>query len=110
MNEITRILERVDPSWVVGNAALRDTTTTDLWRGLRGRVRRSATNTTPMVAVLALREPGSRAAAQQAGIYRCSADKSTVEGQSGLPRTRPSQFRSLIRDPTIFRSSFGSGV
>ncbi len=46
MNEITRILERVDPSWVVGNAALRDTTTTNLWRGLRGRVRRSATNAT----------------------------------------------------------------
>ena len=76
---------------------------------LRGRVRRSATNA-PMVLVLALREPASRAVAQQAGIYRCPTDKSTVEGQSGLPRTRPSQFRTLIRDPTIFRRSFGSGV
>ncbi len=67
----SRGFEGVDPSWAVGNA-LRDTTTTNLQRGLLYRY------------------------FQSVGIYRCPADKSTVDGHPGLLRTRTYQLSGLL--------------
>ncbi|MBI4327349.1 MAG: prepilin-type N-terminal cleavage/methylation domain-containing protein [Chloroflexi bacterium] len=61
----------VEPSWAVGNA-MRDTTTTNLQRGVLFPYNQSA------------------------GIYRCPADKSTVVGYSGVRRTRTYQLNSRL--------------
>jgi prepilin-type N-terminal cleavage/methylation domain-containing protein/prepilin-type processing-associated H-X9-DG protein len=61
----------VEPSWAVGDAK-RDLTTTNLQRGLLFPYNHSV------------------------GIYRCPADKSTVEGQAGLRRTRTYQLGGLL--------------
>jgi prepilin-type N-terminal cleavage/methylation domain-containing protein/prepilin-type processing-associated H-X9-DG protein len=61
----------VEPSWVVGNA-IRDTSTTNLQRGLL--------------------YPENKSVA----IYRCPGDKSTVQGHPHLPRTRTYQMNSLL--------------
>ena len=61
----------VEPSWAVGDA-MRDTTTTNLQRGLLFPYNHSV------------------------GIFRCPADRSTVEGHPGLPRTRTYQLGGLL--------------
>lgn len=61
----------VEPSWAVGDAK-RDTTTTNLQRGLLFPYN------------------------QTGGVYRCPADKSTVEGQPGLRRTRTYQLGGSV--------------
>ena len=64
-------LTGIEPSWVVGNA-LRDTSTTNLQRGLLFIYNNSV------------------------GIYRCPADKSTVTGKPGMPRTRTYALGALL--------------
>ena len=64
-------LTGIEPSWVVGNA-LRDTSTTNLQRGLLFIYNNSV------------------------GIYRCPADKSTVIGKPGMPRTRTYTLGALL--------------
>ncbi len=61
----------VAPSWAVGDAK-RDTTTTNLQRGVLFQYNHSV------------------------GIYRCPADKSTVEGNPGLRRTRTYALGALL--------------
>jgi prepilin-type N-terminal cleavage/methylation domain-containing protein/prepilin-type processing-associated H-X9-DG protein len=61
----------VEPSWAVGNA-IRDTSTTNLQRGLLYPYNKSV------------------------GIYRCPADKSTVDRNPGTLRTRTYQLDSLL--------------
>ncbi len=61
----------VEPSWAVGNAK-RDTTTTNLQRGVLFPYNRSA------------------------GIYRCPADKTTVVGRPSVLRTRTYQLDALL--------------
>jgi prepilin-type N-terminal cleavage/methylation domain-containing protein/prepilin-type processing-associated H-X9-DG protein len=61
----------VEPSWAVGDAR-RDVNTTNLQRGLLFPYNHSV------------------------GIFRCPADKSSVEGQPGLPRTRTYQLGGLL--------------
>ena len=61
----------VEPSWAVGNA-LRDTSTTNLQRGVLYPFNKSA------------------------GIYRCPGDKSTVTGKPGMLRTRTYQMDALL--------------
>ena len=61
----------IAPSWAVGNAK-KDTTTTNLEQGLLFPYNRSV------------------------GLYRCSADKTSVDGHSGLPRTRTYQLDRFL--------------
>jgi prepilin-type N-terminal cleavage/methylation domain-containing protein/prepilin-type processing-associated H-X9-DG protein len=61
----------VEPSWAVGNSH-RDTNMINLQRGLLYAYNKSS------------------------GIYRCPADKSTVEGNPGMPRTRSYHLNALL--------------
>lgn len=65
----------VEPSWVVGNA-IRDTSTTNLQRGLLYSYNKSV------------------------AIYRCPADKSTVDGNPHIFRTRTYQLAKKGSGPT----------
>lgn len=74
-------IKGVEPSWAVGNAK-RDSTIINLQRGVLFRYNNSA------------------------GIYRCPADKSTVEGKPRLLRTRTYQLNGLLNQ-TFEGSSTG---